>query len=205
MNRLRLEHHLDHHPYWPDGVWIALYVDGRELTSRDWPSVVDLAQLQASVHEDGEFFIFTCECGEAECAGIEEPVTVTRDAEGVRWRLGDAWRFIGLRPESDRDWDEQVQEAAGGAAAGVPREFLFAHDHYAAAIEQDFDAAHAFVSRLDEFVTFTPDRNLCLLKSPDLPPEEALRRQAEELESWREQHPLPPGPARWGKLFPWRF
>lgn len=201
-SRLRLEQRVERHPYWPESVWIALYVDGVELTSRDWPSVVDLDQLQASARADGEFEIFTCECGDAGCAGIEQPVTVRRDAAGVHWELGDAWRFIGVAPREDEDWDEQARKAAGGAAAGVPREFLFAPDAYAAAIEQDVAAVRAFVDRLDEFVTFTPDRNAATLKFPDLTASEALQRHGDALETWRRRHPLPPGPARWGRLFP---
>jgi hypothetical protein len=205
MSRLRLEHRIERHPYWPESVWIALYVDGVEITSREWPSVVDLEQLRASARQDGDYFIFTCECGDAGCAGIDEPVTVRRDAAGVHWDLGDAWRFIGVAPRDDEDWEEQAGRAAGGAEAGVPRTFVFAADAYADAIEQDVASAQAFIARLDEFATFTPDRNAAMLKHPDLPAEEALRRQSEALETWRREHPLPPGPARWGRLFPGRL
>jgi len=192
MNRLRLEPRLDHEPHWPDGVWLALFVDGIELTNRAWPSLIDLDQLQASVARDGEYAIFTCECGEANCAGIEEPVRVRHDAGGVRWWLGDAWRFIGCAPGVGADWETQVRTAAGGAAAGAPRELCFAAEHYAAAIAQDIAGARAFVARLDRFVTFTPEANAAALKYPDLPPAAAAQRQQEALAAWRAMHPLPP-------------
>ncbi len=198
MNRLRLEYRVDRHPYWPDGVWTALFIDGQEITSREWPSLVDLTQLRRSAEEDGEFFIFTCECGDAGCAGIDEPVIVTRDAESVHWQLGDAWRFIGVSPEAGRDWEEQARGADGGAAANVPREFVFSAEQYATAIEQDISAGQAFVARLEGFVTVTPDTNLAILKYPELEPMEASRRQNAALDAWRAEHPLPPGPTRWG-------
>ncbi len=200
MNRLRLETRVDRHPYWPDSVWVALFVDGLELTSREWPSVIDLNQLRASANAEGEFFIFTCECGDAGCAGIERPVTVARNAAGLYWQLGDAWRFIGVTPGEGRDWEEQANTADGGAAAGVPREFAFAPDQYAAAIEQDINSARAFTSRLDGLITFTPDTNLTILRYPDLSLAEARRQQTDQLTAWRVQHPLPTGPARWGRM-----
>jgi hypothetical protein len=200
MNRLRLEYRIDRHPYWPDSVWTALFVDGQEITSREWPSVIDLTQLRRSAGEDGEFFIFTCECGDAGCAGIDEPVSVTRDADGIRWQLGDAWRFIGVSPDEGRDWEEQSAGANGGAVAGVPRDFLFSAEQYAAAVEQDVSSGQAFVARLDRFITITPDSNLAVLKFPDLDPAEASRRQSDALGAWRVEHPLPPGPARWGRI-----
>lgn len=192
MNRLRLEWRLEQTPDWPDSVWLALFVDGVELTNRAWPAVIDLDQLQASVDQDGDFAIFTCECGEASCAGIAEPVRVRRDAVGVRWRLGDAWRFIGCTPRPGVDWDEQARTAAGGAAAGVPGELCFAAEHYAAAIAQDIAGARAFVARLDRFVTFTPEENAGALKYPDLASAAARQRQQEAFAAWRAAHPLPP-------------
>jgi len=200
MNRLRLEHRLERHPYWPDSVCTALFVDGQELTCREWPSVVDLTQLQASADHDGTFYLFTCECGEPRCAGIEEPVTIRHDAAGVHWQLGDAWRFVGVQPHEGEDWEAQVRHAAGGAALGIPHEFVFPHAQYAVHIEQDIRAGQALITRLDRFVTFTPDINLAVLQYPDLPSAAAHQRHAAAFSAWREQHPLPPGPARWGRM-----
>jgi hypothetical protein len=46
---------------------------------------VDLGQLALSLQGDGEFFIITCTCGVAGCAGLTRGVQVTHDGKNVHW------------------------------------------------------------------------------------------------------------------------
>jgi hypothetical protein len=46
---------------------------------------VDLGQLALSLQGDGEFFIITCTCGVAGCAGLTRGVQVVHDGKNVHW------------------------------------------------------------------------------------------------------------------------
>jgi hypothetical protein len=46
---------------------------------------VDLCELARSRRWDGEYYIITCSCGEAGCAGIWRGVDVFRDGDRVYW------------------------------------------------------------------------------------------------------------------------
>ena len=53
---------------------------------------MDLRELVASTRRNGEFWIFTCGCGEPGCAGIEEPVRILHCPEEVVWQIPRAIR-----------------------------------------------------------------------------------------------------------------
>jgi hypothetical protein len=59
-----------------------LRVDGARLGDG---YVLDIAQLSAALAWTGEFFIFTCGCGEAGCAGLHEGVSSQVDGDAVTW------------------------------------------------------------------------------------------------------------------------
>lgn len=65
-------------PYLITEIWI----DGAHL---DEPHPIHLPLLIQSLHEPGAYDIFTCDCGEAGCAGIFEGIHVTHEGELVRW------------------------------------------------------------------------------------------------------------------------
>ena len=43
---------------------------------------VDVIELAKSLNCDGEYFIVTCACGDAGCAGIQEGISIQRD---LKW------------------------------------------------------------------------------------------------------------------------
>jgi hypothetical protein len=57
------------------------------LLGTHWWGSDDIAvkKLARSIHRDGEFFIITCSCGHAGCAGIRRGVDVFRDDGKVYW------------------------------------------------------------------------------------------------------------------------
>lgn len=55
---------------------------------------VDLVELAQSVESSGEYFVVTCSCGDAGCAGIDDGIAVAHDAATVRWQFPHA----GYRP-----------------------------------------------------------------------------------------------------------
>jgi hypothetical protein len=67
-------------------LWTEILVDDELLLDFEglWLAV-DLGQLTLSLQGDGEFFILTCTCGVADCAGLTTGVQVYRDAENVHW------------------------------------------------------------------------------------------------------------------------
>lgn len=48
---------------------------------------VDFSQLVKSLKSPGNHYIFTCGCGSAECAGIENGVEVEHDQNVITWRF----------------------------------------------------------------------------------------------------------------------
>jgi len=87
MNTLRVRTRLAREP--DDGrdyLLPELLVDGHPLLDFQRRNLgLDLRQLAESTRRDGEFFIVTCACGDAACAGIRRGFTVRRDAKNVLW------------------------------------------------------------------------------------------------------------------------
>lgn len=82
-----------------------LSVDGQYL-HEDGGAYIDPAALVASAGAPGEHYIFTCNCGNPACLGIDEGVTVTHTATEVQWKLRQpiAWPA----EESLPDWTQDV-------------------------------------------------------------------------------------------------
>jgi hypothetical protein len=78
-----------------DAVGVTLLVDGMPLHQSTW---VDLKALEKSASGSGEYWIFSCACGEPACAGIYNGVVVLHAAESVTW----------LVPEPLREWLEDA-------------------------------------------------------------------------------------------------
>jgi hypothetical protein len=63
--------------------------------------IVDLNELINSLSQSGEFFIFTCECGIAGCAGIEEGVQVSHESELIHWNLLNPVSSYDIKPRNE--------------------------------------------------------------------------------------------------------
>ncbi len=59
-----------------------LMIDGEPIPEK---LPVDLRKVIRSVSEEGRFYLFTCGCGSAGCAGVEEGVSVTHGPGRVIW------------------------------------------------------------------------------------------------------------------------
>lgn len=92
-----------------------LQVDGRSVLEG---FTLDLRALVASTHANGEYWIFTCGCGEPGCARINRPVVVRHGCGEVIWEV----------PEPIREWvdDDSYRELvfARPSYFGVVREAL---------------------------------------------------------------------------------
>lgn len=51
--------------------------------------VVDTPELVKSISASGEYFIFTCGCGDSGCAGIDNGIIVDHKNEVVKWLIPD--------------------------------------------------------------------------------------------------------------------
>jgi len=63
---------------------------------------LDISALYNSAQESGEFFIWTCECGIPECAGIYHGIRVTHAAHTVVWQAPRRPFEVATRFEFDR-------------------------------------------------------------------------------------------------------
>jgi hypothetical protein len=79
----------------------------------------------------GEFFIYTCDCGDPSCLGIDDGVMVSHTADTVKWRLRNP---ISWAP------DEPVPDWAHDA------EFTFSKEQYVQQIATALDHAKRLAS-----------------------------------------------------------
>ncbi|WP_022661848.1 hypothetical protein [Paucidesulfovibrio longus] len=83
-----------------------LTVDGTYLhdSQNHWVDPMDLA---ASAAAPGEYFIFTCNCGDPGCVGIDEGILVGHDSSSVTWKLRTP---LGWPPEDELpEWTHEVE------------------------------------------------------------------------------------------------
>lgn len=86
MNRLTIKSRILSRDLESDVIVTEVFADGRPLIDFESNTLsTDLLSLERSIHQDGEFFIVTCACGHAGCAGIREGIRVTRADKNVHW------------------------------------------------------------------------------------------------------------------------
>ena len=87
MNEIRITATLSLDEQNPDDAYIDfnLSVDGQYL--HDVNVYVDPVAMVNSTTMSGEFYIYTCDCGNPACQGIDEGVMVSHTPDAVVWRL----------------------------------------------------------------------------------------------------------------------
>ena len=85
---------------------------------------IDYRALVHSLTADGNFYIFTCGCGEAGCAGINEPIQIHRASGVVEWNIvlpppKQMFRF------AEKQYSQAVYDGLSAAAKVVPRKGTF--------------------------------------------------------------------------------
>jgi len=87
MNDIRITVTLSLDEKHPEDAYIDfnLTIDGEY--PHDVGIYIDPASLVNSAAMSGEFFIFTCDCGNPACKGIDDGVQVTHSGDSVKWRL----------------------------------------------------------------------------------------------------------------------
>lgn len=95
-----------------------------------------LPELARSIHKNGEFFIITCHCGVAGCAGIRQGIEVTHAKNQVSWRYQPLWPDPHTQPEL-------LEKTANGRPEWIvrglrfpPKLFVFDPDEYEQTIRQ---------------------------------------------------------------------
>ncbi|WP_285906313.1 hypothetical protein [Pseudodesulfovibrio pelocollis] len=126
MNEIRISVTLSLDEAHPEDAYIDfnLSVDGQFLHE---PNVyVDPVDLVTSSTMSGEFFIYTCDCGDPSCLGIDDGVVVSHAADTVKWRLRNPISWPA--EESMPDWTHDA-------------EFVFPREQYVQQIAQALDHA----------------------------------------------------------------
>src|SRR5690606_5124795 len=62
----------------------AILVDGLPISTGFY---IDYFDLTSSAREGGDYFILTCGCGDAGCAGLFEPIKVAHTADTISWHI----------------------------------------------------------------------------------------------------------------------
>jgi hypothetical protein len=86
MNQLtlRLKTHGQDEP--TDYLVVEVSIDGNVLTNFD-TYATDLPELIQSSEHAGNYFILTCWCGYAECAGIRQGIQIRHDHGNIFWQV----------------------------------------------------------------------------------------------------------------------
>ncbi|WP_241667333.1 hypothetical protein [Pseudodesulfovibrio senegalensis] len=93
-------------------------------------SYIDPAALVASAAAEGEYFIFTCSCGDPACVGIDRGIVVGHDSGHVRWKMRNPLAWPANEPLPD--WAQEV-------------ELVFERDEYLSAVKVALDQAKALI------------------------------------------------------------
>lgn len=114
---------------------LEIWIDSEEMQE---PHDICLSSLVASCYSSGEFDIFTCGCGFAGCAGIEEGIRVTHKGGRIQWSL--------RSPQSTRGFGSEQQWRAKSKLLNfsfdqaqyiqeIQQELAFGEFNYAANVE----------------------------------------------------------------------
>ena len=126
MNDIRITATLSLDEKQPEDAYIDfnLSVDGQYL--HEINVYVDPVALVNSATLSGEFFIYTCDCGNPACQGIDDGVLVSHTTDTVKWRLSNP---ISWPPEEPKpDWSHEA-------------EFTFSRENYLEQVSTALDHA----------------------------------------------------------------
>ena len=91
---------------------LAVIINGEKPCSES--DIVDVEALQESMEREGDYFIFTCNCGIPECSGWYKPIEVRHQGDLIVWTDPNAnktWRLERGRMEEDLEAAaEEVQD-----------------------------------------------------------------------------------------------
>ena len=108
---------------------VTIWINGVVVNE---PHPIDLRELARSCFESGNFYIFTCGCGDSGCANIHEGVQVTHDLNTTWWRF--------RRPQSMDGFSDREE----WTSKAVEHEYDFARSAYLKAITTAItDADHS--------------------------------------------------------------
>lgn len=110
----------------------AVYINGENLAP-DNP--IDLAHLCKSCQLNGEFFIVTCGCGDAGCAGIDDGIRVSHFDGRIVWEVPTPLSYRGMT-------EEEVDEATKNRKY---RKFNFQPGAYFSAVQEGLREAKAML------------------------------------------------------------
>lgn len=68
--------------------------------------IIDHAAFLKSLEQDGEYFIFSCNCGVPQCSGWTKGIQVLHSEESIRWtdlNTGKTWHFDKQKIKEDLD------------------------------------------------------------------------------------------------------
>lgn len=101
MNEIGISTTLSLDEKMPDDAYIDfnLSVDGQYLHEAN--VYIDPVALVTSASMSGEFYIYTCDCGNPACQGIDEGVVISHSENGVVWRLKNPISWSPNEPKPD--------------------------------------------------------------------------------------------------------
>jgi hypothetical protein len=77
----------------------AVLINGENIAPEN---PIDLRDLAKSCQLSGEFFIVTCQCGNADCAGIDDGIRVEHRPDRITWEIPDPLSFRNLTDEEKK-------------------------------------------------------------------------------------------------------
>lgn len=109
----------------PGVITQQIWIDGAHL---DEPHVVDVRELVRSLFKPGEYYFFTCECGESGCAGIWDGFKVRHVPGKILWHFRRPVSQKGNDLDEDDEFDQWV-------ASTTAIEYAFDREQFTSAID----------------------------------------------------------------------
>jgi hypothetical protein len=139
MNRLSINWHIkeDEDEVGNHLLEAVIKIDGEPLVNFDFYGLAaDLRELERSASDEGAFFIITCSCGNAGCAGIREGIEVKHRAGRVLWVYRNPWPDPETQPELVKRTKSKRYEWVVRGIRLPTRTFVFDAKQYREAIKQ---------------------------------------------------------------------
>lgn len=122
----------------------AILINGKSLAPAN---PIDLIHLSKSCQLSGEFFIVTCGCGDAGCAGIDDGIRVTHFDDRIIWEVPDPISYSGLSDEAAKRVTENR----------VYKKYSFAPKAYLLAVQEGLRIAKGLLFGDKQPIECSPD------------------------------------------------
>lgn len=150
------------------GVEAIVKVDGEPLIDFVFYGLAaDLRELQRSARAAGEYFLITCACGDAACAGLYKGIEVRHQHDRILWLYRNPWPNPQTQPELVKETPSRRPEWVVRGIQLPTRTYTFDRQQLQYAIEQARERGKYWHQNSTEPRIITPSWNTSFVTGAD--------------------------------------